>query len=421
MIDWKRTEIYEISFEKSKYGGGRRRTYLPRADKEFLDKVFTRSEVARIRKIRRLEGVEKSLLAMQCKKPSGDHIVELLNAVPELLKGGIPIVRALLSTSKQVSNMLLRFVVIDVADSIRAGSTITDAFRKHEEIFSPYFCNLIESGEEGGNLPKVFEKLADAYRREQSIRQKVRSVMIYPAIVIGIAYFAYLGFSFFIIPRLEDVFVKMGVEVPFVSRVVFNFAALTRQFWFLTPVPLIGAFFAIKNAKKIMNRKGVFEWIIRIPKFRDIIKHGNLTKLWTVFGILIESKVPITKALTISATSTGYKFYEDGIKRIEESVNRGRGVYASFSENDYIFAPKENTILSAIEVGEETGQLDSATAYISDMLIEEMNTMTERFKKILEPITTMVIVFIIGFFAFVIYYPIVSVGSAILGDVTGPR
>ncbi len=246
-----------------------------------------------------------------------------------LIDSGLPLLRSLNVLAKQERDSVLKNTINKLADGVQGGNTFSDALSLHPRIFNDLYVNMVKAGELGGVLEVVLNRLAEFQEKAAKIKNKVKAAMVYPLIVMTMA-FAIMGFLLvFIVPKFEAIFHDMlgNRPLPAITTFVINVSRLVQYHWLV----LIGSIVAVGAVYKFLARtrggKSVIDrFKLRMPLFGDLIRKTAISRFSRTLGTLVTSGVPILQALNITRETAGNVVIAKAISHVHDSVKEGESM-----------------------------------------------------------------------------------------------
>src|SRR6266446_5890909 len=250
----------------------------------------------------------KNIVLFQRKSVKPKVLMIFTRQLATLIDAGLPLLRGLNVLAKQEKDSVLKNTINKLADSVQSGSTFSEGLAQHPRIFNDLYVNMVKAGELGGVLEVVLTRLAEFQEKAQKIKNKVVAAMVYPIIVMGMA-FAIMGFLLvFIVPKFEAIFHDMlgNRPLPAITTFVINVSKLVQNHWLV----LIGAIVAVGAAYKFIARtrggKAVIDrFKLQMPLFGDLTRKTAISRFSRTLGTLVTSGVPILQALNITRETAG--------------------------------------------------------------------------------------------------------------------
>lgn len=330
-----------------------------------------------------------------------------------MINAGLPLIQCLDILSTQSENKVLRETVADVKNSVEAGSTFSDALKKHPKIFDELYTNMIHAGEVGGLLDTILTRLAKHIEKSMKLKGQIKSAMVYPTAIIGVAVIVISVLMVWVIPVFAQMFLEMSsgkIGLPGPTQLVINISNFFQSYWYVMGGALVGVITAIKRYYATVNGRVVIDrLLLKIPIIGDLIRKASVAKFTRTLGTLITSGVPLLEGLSICAKTSGNKVIEEALMNARVSISGGKTISEPLAKCNVF--PKMVTHM--IAVGESTGALDAMLGKIADFYEDEVDQAVETLTSLLEPIMMVVLGTIIGFIVIAMYLPIFTMAQAI--------
>lgn len=345
-------------------------------------------------------------------KVSAKNLTTFTRQLSTLQDAGLPILRSLKILEGQQKPGVLKNSLMDVIEDIESGSTLSEAMSKHPKAFDRLYCNMVKAGEAGGALEAILQRLADFKEKAQTLKRRVKGAMVYPIVVILVAT-AIVGFIlYFIIPKFKAIFADFGVDLPAMTE--FLIAAsdfIIQKFWVMLITPI-----AIWIFLKLLYRNKTGAYLLdriklMIPVMGQIVEKSVVARTMRTLGTLVQSGVPILDALSIVRDTAENAVFERAFTKIYESIREGETIAQPLKEARVV----DDIVVNMIDVGEETGDLDTMLNKIADNYDEEVEVLVESLVSLLEPIMIVVLGGIIGFIVIALFMPLIQLISKLSG------
>jgi type IV pilus assembly protein PilC len=345
-------------------------------------------------------------------KMSNKQLCLFTRQLSTLQDAGLPILRSLKILEGQSKPGVLKNTLGDVVEDIESGSTLSEAFGKHPKAFDKLYCNMIKAGEAGGALEAILQRLADFKEKAQTLKRRVKGAMVYPAVVILVA-MVIVGFIlYFIIPKFEVIFLDFGVDLPGMTKfLIVASHFVIQKFWVVILVPIL-VWIIIKLLYR--NRTGAYvcdRIVLLIPVMGQIVEKSTVARTMRTLGTLVQSGVPILEALNIVRDTAGNAVFERAFTRIYDSIREGETIAQPLREARIV----DDIVVNMIDVGEETGDLDTMLNKIADNYEEEVEVLVESLVSLLEPMMIVVLGGIIGFIVIALFMPLIQLITKLSG------
>lgn len=331
-----------------------------------------------------------------------------------LLQAGLPLLRALEVMIRQEKNLRFKACLEQIADQVKSGNTFSDGLLQHPKIFDRLFVNMIKAGEAGGVLDVVLSRLAGFMEKALRTKKKVKSAMVYPIVVVGVAVAIVVLLMVVVVPKFQAIFDDMldGAPLPGPTQLVIGISNFLSAHIFLSLGLMVGLFFATKFALRTKFGSKIFNWCsINLPKIGDLVTKVNIARITRTFGTLLSSGVPILQAITITKDITGNVYYTDALNRIHDSVRDGESLSAPMAR-ETVFP---DMVTSMVDVGEETGELSEMLNRVADNYDEDVDNAVAGITSIIEPIMIVFLAVVVGFIVIALFLPIVEIIKQLTG------
>ncbi len=298
-----------------------------------------------------------------------------------MLKAGVGLAEALdtlSSQSKGKMSEILHFVMKDVDQ----GMKLSDAFSKHQNVFNQYYISMVKTGEESGNLAEDLEQLSTKYAKDHDLVVKVKSALLYPAIVLALTVALGMSISIFILPKLIPLFKSLKYNLPWYTKAMISISAFLSDYGIAAVIGLIVivVLFIYLIRRPFMARY-IHPIYLRLPILGEIIHTFNMARFSMILGSLLKSGIPISPALTTTANMLGNVVYRKALLDAVPRVKSGEP-FSSVIEESPLFPQFATKILV---IGEQTGSLTDMLLYLSDYYEHELDTTLKNLSTILEP------------------------------------
>ena len=398
----------------------------------------------------------------------GKKMVTFTRQLSILQDAGLPILRSLKILEDQATPGALKNSLIDVCDEIESGSSLSEALSKSPKVFDRLYVNMIKAGEAGGSLEIILRRLAEFKERTQKLKGKVIGAMIYPIMVvvftIGILTFIML----FIIPEFQKMFEEFGIELPAMTQLLMAISDRVCKLWFLFPlIPISMMLFVSLVCKFRAGRMGWHLFLLKTPILGKLVEKSNLARTTRTLGALVASGVPIIEGLTITRETSGNAMFEKIFSRVTDSIRGGDTIANPMKANSrpgfhpvalfffmavmalpplavlfvkpdfwfyvmygsvalcmigfawYFLQYKkpvvEDLVVNMIDVGEETGELDTMLYKVADYYEEEVESITDGMMKLIEPLMIIFLGLVVLFIVVSLFMPLIAIISGLTG------
>ena len=324
------------------------------------------------------------------------------------LSSGVTLLRSLEIISIQTGSLGLEKVLKSCFKEIKNGLSFGESIEKFPKIFNPLWVGIVRVGETSGNLPFVLERLAGYLEMKMEFERKIKSAMIYPAILLVAAFLALIVFLKFIFPQFSSLFSQFDVELPPLTQFLFNASNVLQEKFGL--VVLIFVLFGIlfMYLKNLPGTKKVWDKIsIRLPILGNLLYLIYLERITSTIYILLDGGLPLVYTLEVTSQCVGSTFFRDKILAVEQRVRDGNTLSEEFSKQG-IFPL---LISEMSKIGEETGTMPSVFEKVSVHYRKELTTSVERLVAAFEPLMIIFMGIIIGGIVISLFLPIFKISD----------
>lgn len=339
----------------------------------------------------------------------GRQRMMFIQSMAMMLTAGLSLVDSLQTQLLEAKSKAVKGLIQGIISAVESGSPLWKAM-DDQSLFSPYEIALVHIGEEGGNLARNMEYLAQQQEKDRALKAKVKMAMIYPAIVIVLVFVLVMGLGLFVLPNLVQVLYSLHVELPLATRVVIAFSQLFEAHGaVMTPLLFLVLIFVLLLGKYTRFRV-VSQWLVfHTPGIGSLAREATIAQFGVILGGLLRAGVPLVEALSSLVEVTHIVSYKNFYQRLLEHVNAGDSFSKSFT-----LLPETNHVLPVsvqqlIVTGERSGALADVLMKIAEMYDKKASETAEKLPVILEPLLLIIIAGIVAGIAFAIIVPIYKV------------
>lgn len=329
-----------------------------------------------------------------------------------LLESGLPLIKSLQVLADQESCRPLQKILIDIRRSVVDGASYSESISHYPQVFNILFINMTRAGEVGGVLGEVLGRLAHSMETMDRLRNKTVSAMIYPLLILSVAFILVIFLMTFIVPRFREMFADMGGELPLASQALFDasdlllsntIGSLPNLVWIIGGA--LGCLFCGRTLShtKLANRL-LPHLYRRLPVVGTLLLYAGVAHFTKTLGVLLSSGVPILKALRITQGTTTHVSLSHAVTLIHERVKTGDSLTSALQATQAF----PNMVMSMVGVGEETGRLPEMLLKVSAIYEEDTENRIRTLTSIIEPLMIVGLAIIIGGIVFALFLPMVQ-------------
>jgi type IV pilus assembly protein PilC len=383
-----------------------------------------------------------------------------------LQDAGLPILRSLRILEVQQKPGRLKNALGDVGDEIEGGATLSEAMAKSPKVFNRLYINMIKAGEAGGALEVILRRLSEFLERSESLKTKVKGAMIYPIVVVLVAVGILTFIMLKIVPVFQKMFEEFGLKLPAMTTLLVNISKwVVRDGWWMMPlVPLVLWIFVKLLRKFKHGRMGWDMYVLKWPIFGMLLEKNTMARTTRTLGTLVASGVPILEGLNITRETAGNALFERMFAKVTDAIREGETIARPMGNNAKpgfhpvaaflwmmtgAFVPLmimtmpgmistlglqplagaavggaaagaafymlkmnarvvDELVVNMIDVGEETGELDTMLYKVADIFDEEVSALTDGLMKLIEPLLICFLGGAVGFIVIALFMPLIS-------------
>jgi MSHA biogenesis protein MshG len=284
--------------------------------------------------------------------------------------------------------------------------------RGHPDVFSGFYVSVVRVGETTGQLDEAFDRLFGYLEFEREVRDRIKTALRYPTIVVAVVSIAIAVVNLFVIPAFAGIYESARVPLPLLTQVLVKTSSLFVAFWPALVGGILAAFIGFAGYTR--TETGRHNWDrfkLRLPIAGRIIFKATLARFARAFALASRAGVPIVQALTVVAAVVDNVFLSRRIEQMREGVERGESILRT-AVTTGVFTP---VVLQMIAVGEETGELDDLMDEIADMYEREVDYEIKMLATNIEPIITIILGILVLILALGVFLPIWQLGKVMIG------
>jgi len=326
-----------------------------------------------------------------------------------MIDAGLPLVQSLDILAQQEQNETFKEIIRGIKADVEAGSTFAASLKKYPRVFDELYTNLVIAGEEAGTLDVILNRLATHIEKMEELKRKIKSALVYPAMIVAVAIVVTVVLLVFVIPVFEKLFGSTGMSLPAPTLLVMSISRFVKKYIIFVAAAFIVFVFLLR--RQYRTEKGRFfvdRCILKTPIFGELIQKVSIARFSRTLATLVASGVPILEALSIVAGASGNKVVEKSVLEARESISEGQTISEPLAQN----AVFPVMVTQMISVGETTGSLELMLNKIADFFEEEVDVAVATLSSMLEPMLMIFLGVTIGGLVIAMYLPIFKMASA---------
>ncbi len=344
------------------------------------------------------------------RRVSQREVVVFMRLFATMIAAGLPLVQSLNVLARQTEKGLFRKVVRSLIRDVESGDTLAGAMSRHPGVFSDLSVNMVAAGETAGALDTILGRLAEFLEKNSALGRKMRTAMVYPAMIVGVAVPTVAILLVFVIPTFQTMFASSGVPLPLPTRIVIGASEAVQRYWWglLVAGALILA--ALDRARRTApGRLLADRLLLSLPVLGSLLRKAAVARFTRTLGTLVASGVSILEGLEVTAKTAGNRVIHDAVMKSRASIAGGDTIAGPLEESG-AFTPM---VVRMVEVGEQTGGLDEMLARIADFYDEEVDGALEALIAAVEPLMIVVLGVVVGGMIVAMYLPVFDMINAV--------
>ena len=354
-----------------------------------------------------------------------------------LQDAGLPILRSLKVLEGQSKAGTMKNCLIDVCEEIESGATLSEAMSKSPRAFDRLYVNMIKAGEAGGALEVILKRLAEFQERAEALKRKVKGALVYPVTVVTFAVGILVFIMLKIVPSFVKIFDDFEAALPPMTQLLITMSSFVGSYWWALPLVPTGIWLFVKMCRKFpLGRMGWDMFILKLPVFGQLVEKNIVARTMRTLGTLVASGVPILEALHITKETAGNAVFERLFLKVYEAIREGESIAQPMRENAkagfhpvalffwfvFIGGPigmliymsrlnvpvLDDMVINMVDVGEETGELDTMLYKVADTYDDEVAVLTESLMSLMEPILIILLGGMVGFIVIALFMPLIA-------------
>ncbi len=399
----------QFKFKAKTKDGNVKRGKIDAVDKEMATQLLQKNELIplQIKEIKENESISTAIEKLTSSVSQKDLLL-FYRQFSTLVGAKIPIAPALQTIHTQTESAQLRTIVAELAADIEDGMSVSEAFSKHQNIFSTLAISMLKAGEVSGNLQGAIDFVAETAEQNYQLKNKIRGALMYPMFVISVA--GVIGFltMTWILPKLTGVIVELDVEIPWYTQVMINIGDFMQSYWWAVLIVFFGVLASLIYYAR--SEDGSKEWDklkLKLPVIGKLFTYIYITRFSENLSVLMKGGIPIVRALIIVADIVDNVVYKNIILKAAQDVKVGGEINTEFFKHDEF----PSMVSNMIKIGEETGRLGEILEDVARFYNAEVDQITSNISSIIEPILIVVLGLGVGVLVFSVLLPIYNIAG----------
>ncbi len=319
-----------------------------------------------------------------------------------LIRAGVPMLSLLKVLEEQTEHPRLRNILGVIHQDIKEGSSMFNAFNRHQKVFSPLYCNMLKAGEASGALNDVLDRLTYIIDHEHKVKSDIKAALMYPIIVVCFLVIAFFVLLTGVIPRFVNIFKSSGLTLPLPTQICMLMYEFIIHFWYVgLGILVVGgvAFYYYSQTEK--GKLLIYTVLMKVPIIGPLFVKSAISRFASIFSILQSSGVDILQTMDILTDTIGNPAISHELSGIRDRLAAGHGIAGPLSSAKY-FTPM---LINMVAIGEESGNLEDLLQDVANHYDTEVEYAMKKMSEAIGPILTVGLAAVVGFFALAIFLP----------------
>ena len=357
-----------------------------------------------------LDNAGSGLPKRRRRRVKANDLVVFSRQLATMVDAGLPLIQSLDALHDQTDNPGFKAIIGELISAIEQGASFSDALGQHPKVFSGLFVNMVRAGETSGTLSEILDRVAGYLEASATLRRKVKSAMIYPAVVSTMAVAITILLLVKVIPVFENIYKSFDSALPGPTRALLALSRFLRSYFYIGIGGLVGAIVGLKMW--IRTEAGRFKFDrfkFHLPVFGNLNRKISVSRFTRTLGVLVRSGVPILSALDIVGKTAGNKVVEAAVNEAIEEIKRGENIAEPLAASQ-VFPPMVTRMIS---VGECSGKLEVMLEKISDFYDDQVNATVAGLTSLIEPLLIAFLGIVIGGIVICMFMPLFKLSTIV--------
>lgn len=353
----------------------------------------------------------KPLFEKSGKKIVTKDIAIFSRQLSTMMASGVPLVQSIDIAGRGHANSRMQDLLMSVKGHVEAGGTLTDALAKHPLQFNELYVNLVNAGEQSGNLENMLNEIADYQEKTEALKSKIKAALFYPTAIIVMAFVITTILMIFVIPQFEELFGNFGADLPALTAMVIKMSEFFQANWYFMFAGIGATIYGILQAKKRSPKFAHFldRASLKLPVIGDILEKSAIARFSRTLSTMFSAGTPLVEAMESVAGACGNILFYDATMKMRDEVATGTQLQLAMRDSELF----PNMVIQMVSIGEESGSVDHMLAKVADWYEQEVDDAVEALTSLLEPIIMAVLGVLIGGMVIAMYLPIFKMGQVV--------
>ena len=344
------------------------------------------------------------------RRVKSNDLVIFSRQLATMVEAGLPLIQSLDALFEQTDHTGFKAIIGELISAIEQGASFSEALGQHPKVFSGLFVNMVRAGETSGTLAEILDRVAGYLEASAALKRKVKSAIIYPAVVSTMAVAITILLMVKVIPVFENIYESFDSALPLPTQVLLSISKFMRKYFLLGIGALVAGIIGLKMWIRTESGRFRFDrFKFRVPVFGELSKKVSVSRFTRTLGVLVRSGVPILSALDIVGKTAGNKVVEAAVDEAIEEIKRGENIAEPLAASQ-VFPPMVTRMIS---VGERSGKLEVMLEKISDFYDDQVNATVAALTSLIEPLLIAFLGIVIGGIVICMFMPLFKLSTIV--------
>ncbi|MEW6096387.1 MAG: type II secretion system F family protein [bacterium] len=336
------------------------------------------------------------------------EVLAFTQQLSSLLDAGMPVDKSLNVLEELTKNQKLKTIIYEIKREIEKGSSLSDALANHPKIFSGLYVNMVKVGEASGSLELILDRLADFSQKDEELKEYIRSMMVYPCILIFFGILAITVILTFVIPRFIVIFKEMGESLPLITILLISISKFIINWWWVIGGIVLIFIFGFKGYLGTKKGRYSFDQLkLKMPVLGSLVEMIVVNRFSKSLSTLLKGGVPLLPALLIVKEAVGNAVISTSIGEIQASIKEGEKIATPLRASGVF----PDLLVHMVACGEETGNLEDMLNRVGDTYEVRIRNSLRGLIALLEPCLILFMGIIVAFIVAAILLPIFAMSE----------
>ncbi len=357
-----------------------------------------------------VDGVKKGFSLPTFASVNKTEFIYTIRQIATLISAGVTLDETLSTVVQQTRNAPLKRVLTQILGSVREGSSLSDALKKHPRVFSKTFCAMVVAGESSGTLEFVLEQLATFLEQQEEYRKKMRSALVYPIFILVVGITVLFFLLSFVVPKVVSLFSDFNTVLPLPTRILIAVSDFSKSYWWVVLgfviVGAAGFKFWVKTSK---GKTIVHSFLLNVPLVGELIIKNTFAKFANTLGTLLKNGVPLVDSINIVSNLISNTIIKSAIDDVKEQLTEGVSLSDAMKKYDFI----PGSLIQMISAGEKSGEVEELLFKIGYSYEREFDSKLQVLTSMVEPMLILILGGVVGFVVMATLLPIFEMSQLV--------